>query len=127
MLEHDILILPGKTVYVKPYRVLEAHRKAICTEVKNVCELDAIEEPNSQRASPIALVSKQLALSSHQDSVESLHGTGQLLPAVYSVDLQTSLCLGPVLKSADYSQPFVVQTEASETGQGAVQSQVWDG
>lgn len=127
MLEHDILILPGKTVYVKPYRVLEAHRKAICTEVKNVCELDAIEESKSQRASPIVLVSKQLTLSNHQDSGESLHGTGQLLPAVYSVNLQTSLCSGPVLRSPDYSKPFVVQTDVSGTGQGAIQSQVWDG
>lgn len=44
MIEHDIRTPPGKTVHLKLYRAPEACRKAICAEVKRMCELDAIEE-----------------------------------------------------------------------------------
>ena len=37
--------------------------------------------------------------------------------------LKDLLCLAPVLKSPDFSQPFILQTDASEGGVGAVLSQ----
>ena len=38
--------------------------------------------------------------------------------------LKDLLCSAPVLKSPDFSQPFILQTDASERGVGAVLSQV---
>ena len=38
--------------------------------------------------------------------------------------LKDLLCSAPVLKSPDFSQPFILQTDASEKGVGAVLSQV---
>ena len=37
--------------------------------------------------------------------------------------LKDLLCSAPVLKSPDFSQPFILQTDASERGVGAVLSQ----
>ena len=38
-------------------------------------------------------------------------------------NLKQCLCYGPVLKSPDFTQPFVLQIDASDTGAGAVLSQ----
>ena len=42
-------------------------------------------------------------------------------------DLKTALCSGPVLVTPDFTKPMVVQTDASETGVGAVLSQLHEG
>ena len=42
-------------------------------------------------------------------------------------DLKSALCSGPVLVTPDFTKPMVVQTDASETGVGAVLSQLHEG
>ena len=42
-------------------------------------------------------------------------------------DLKSALCSGPVLVTSDFPKPMVVQTDASETGVGAVLSQLHEG
>ena len=41
-------------------------------------------------------------------------------------ELKARLCSSPVLRSPDFSQPFILQTDASDRGVGAVLSQVDD-
>ncbi|CAM4657181.1 unnamed protein product [Lepidochelys olivacea] len=40
------------------------------------------------------------------------------------MDLQTALCSNPVLKGPDFNKEFILQTDASEVGLGAVLSQM---
>jgi hypothetical protein len=42
-------------------------------------------------------------------------------------DLKGALCSGPVLVTPDFSKPLVVQTDPSETGVGAILSQLQEG
>lgn len=42
-------------------------------------------------------------------------------------ELKEALCSGPVLVTPDFSKPLIVQTDASETGVGAVLSQLQEG
>nr|XP_006012602.1 PREDICTED: uncharacterized protein LOC102366250 [Latimeria chalumnae] len=55
---HDIITPPGVTVKVKPYRIPEAKRREVATEVQRMLELGVIEESFSQWSSPIVLVPK---------------------------------------------------------------------
>ena len=41
-------------------------------------------------------------------------------------DLKQSLCTSPILRSPDFTQPFILQTDASDRGVGAVLSQLDD-
>ncbi|CAM5101263.1 unnamed protein product, partial [Eretmochelys imbricata] len=55
---HHILTEPGVKVNVKPYRIPEAKREEIRTEVKKMLALGVIEESRSQWSSPVVLVPK---------------------------------------------------------------------
>lgn len=43
------------------------------------------------------------------------------------IELKQSLCCEPVLQAPNFNKPFVLQTDASEVGIGAVLSQLQDG
>uniref|UniRef100_A0A8C5Q3B7 Integrase catalytic domain-containing protein n=1 Tax=Leptobrachium leishanense TaxID=445787 RepID=A0A8C5Q3B7_9ANUR len=58
IIRHDIITEPGKKVCLKPYRVPEARRQAIKTEVEKMLKLGVIEESHSEWNSPIVLVPK---------------------------------------------------------------------
>uniref|UniRef100_A0A8C5PW96 Gypsy retrotransposon integrase-like protein 1 n=1 Tax=Leptobrachium leishanense TaxID=445787 RepID=A0A8C5PW96_9ANUR len=57
-IKHDIVTEPHVKVRVKPYRIPEAHRKAVSEEVKKMLQLDVIEESQSEWSSPVVLVPK---------------------------------------------------------------------
>lgn len=57
-IEHDIITEPGVKVFVRPYRIPEAQRKAVSEEVKKMLDLEIIEESQSEWSSPIVLVPK---------------------------------------------------------------------
>lgn len=58
LVEHNIITEPGIKVKLRPYRIPEARREAVRTEVKMMLEADIIEESNSEWCSPIVLVPK---------------------------------------------------------------------
>ena len=58
LVQHRIITKPGKKVKLRPYRIPEARREAVRTEVKTMLEADIIEESNSEWCSPIVLVPK---------------------------------------------------------------------
>ncbi|XP_068097047.1 uncharacterized protein [Hyperolius riggenbachi] len=58
LIEHNIITEPRTKVFIKPYRIPEARRKAVSEEVKRMLELDIIEESQSDWSSPIVLVPK---------------------------------------------------------------------
>ncbi len=58
VVHHDIVTEPGRKVRLKPYRIPEAQREAICEEVRKMLDLNIIEESNSAWSSPIVLVPK---------------------------------------------------------------------
>ena len=55
---HDIRTAPGVRVRVPPYRIPEARREAIRTEVRRKLQLGVIEESRSAWSSPVVLVPK---------------------------------------------------------------------
>uniref|UniRef100_A0A8C5C6I6 Gypsy retrotransposon integrase-like protein 1 n=1 Tax=Gadus morhua TaxID=8049 RepID=A0A8C5C6I6_GADMO len=55
---HDIRTAPGIRVRVPPYRIPEARREAIRTEVRRMLQLGVIEESRSAWCSPVVLVPK---------------------------------------------------------------------
>ena len=58
LVQHHIITEPGKKVKLRPYRIPEARREAVRTEVKTMLEVGVIEESNSEWCSPIVLVPK---------------------------------------------------------------------
>jgi hypothetical protein len=58
LVQHHIITEPGKKVKLRPYRIPEARREAVRTEVKTMLEAGVIEESNSEWCSPIVLVPK---------------------------------------------------------------------
>ena len=58
VIAHEIRTPPGVTVRIQPYRVPEARRHAIRTEVERMLDLGVIEESRSAWASPVVLVPK---------------------------------------------------------------------
>ena len=58
LVQHHIINEPGKKVKLRPYRIPEARREAVRTEVKTMLEAGVIEVSNSEWCSPIVLVPK---------------------------------------------------------------------
>ena len=58
LVQHHIITEPGKKVKLSPYRIPEARREAVRTEVRTMLDAGVIEESNSEWCSPIELVPK---------------------------------------------------------------------
>jgi hypothetical protein len=58
LIKHHIKTEPHSKVYMKPYRIPEARREAVSSEVKYMLELGVIEESTSEWSSPIVLIPK---------------------------------------------------------------------
>uniref|UniRef100_A0A8C5CZT0 ribonuclease H n=1 Tax=Gadus morhua TaxID=8049 RepID=A0A8C5CZT0_GADMO len=58
LVQHHIINEPGKKVKLRPYRIPEARREAVRSEVKTMLEAGVIEESNSEWCSPIVLMPK---------------------------------------------------------------------
>ncbi len=58
VIQHDIQMPPGVIVRQRPYRVPEAHRRAIEEEIRQMLKLGVIEPSRSPWYSPIVLVPK---------------------------------------------------------------------
>ncbi|XP_077112989.1 uncharacterized protein LOC143768184 [Ranitomeya variabilis] len=105
IVQHDIVTEPQVKVRLKPYRVPEARRQAISREVENMLQLGVIEESQN------CLKGRKSVLVQWNDQLEEAF-----------VKLKSVLCGTPVLITPNFKREFIVQTDASEIGLGAVLS-----
>ncbi|KAL1249584.1 hypothetical protein QQF64_020589 [Cirrhinus molitorella] len=138
VLQHDIRTPPGVIVRQRPYRVPEARQQAIEEEVQKMLKLGVTEPSRSPWSSPIVMVPKLPGVSSGSRThktpgEEDLTRKGQPEKASWGPTpeeafqrIKTALTPEPVLRAPDFNCPFLLQTDASDTGLGAVRSQVQD-
>ncbi|XP_070035135.1 uncharacterized protein [Nicotiana tomentosiformis] len=136
--DHSIPLIPGtKPINIRPYMYSSMKKDIIEKLVKDILQQGVIQYSNSHFASPVVLVGKKdsswrlyvdymelnqcivkdkIHIPIIDDLLHELAGT-----VVFSkIDLRSALTTSPVLALPDYSTPFVVETDASGTGIGAV-------
>ncbi|XP_062613758.1 uncharacterized protein LOC134275492 [Saccostrea cucullata] len=128
---HHIKLTSDQPIRTKPYPLPFTSKDVVCDEVRKMVEAEVIEPSTSPYSSPIVIVKKKDAIASPLSDLTKKGQPNKVIwrePQEYAfITLKNALTVTPVLKLPDLNESFVLQTDASDRGVGAVLMQYEDG